>query len=541
MAARLRKHLSLIIFYFIIFKRAFSQTENIGGFINIYAKVVEISYPCNAVEIANSTGSFEADDLVIIIQMKGASTSRTANVSYGDITAYGNAGNYEWNIIESVSGSFITFKNQLLRSYDIPGLVQIVKVPVYENANTVSTLRAMNWNGEIGGVLALVVNQNFTLNDSVSVIGSGFRGGEVNVNGGGSCFNNIFEGARTNANIAGRGESIAVFTPNNEHGRGKQANGGGGGGGNNTGGGGGGNGGTGGRSGRQSSPGCTFDGPFALGGTSLAYTLINNRVFLGGGGGGGHQNNFTNNGPPANPGSTPGAAGGGIIFIKANQIINNGPGIFADADIVKNSPAWGDGAGGGAAGGNIVLDIQNFTNPITVSVKGSDGGNAIDFTGRNMGTGGGGGGGVLWLSSPTIPANLTTNVNGGKAGITSVCNCVHGAVDGGDGLILLNHSKPESNTPLDLSACLLRFIHEKDKNQKESSFIFPNPFNEVIMVKTSFEIISLKMISIDGKELIVDWKKTDEGIEINTKNIQNGLYVLKMWTAEKVFSQKVIK
>ncbi|MFQ3577043.1 MAG: T9SS type A sorting domain-containing protein [Cytophagales bacterium] len=537
----MKQHIQIILILFFGLKN-YLFAENIGGIINIYAKVIDISYPCNSFEIENPTGTFQTDDLVIIIQMKGASTSRTLNASYGDITAMGNAGNYEWNEIESISGNFVTFKKQLLRTYDVPGKVQLVKVPVYENANTISTLKALPWNGEIGGVLALKVKQTLVLNDSVSVLGMGFKGGDVNVNGGGSCFNNIFEGARTNANIAGRGESIAEFTPNNEHGRGKQANGGGGGGGNNTGGGGGGNGGSGGRSGRQSSPGCTFDGPFAFGGISLPHTHIYNRVYLGGGGGGGHQNNLTGSGPPSNPGSTPGAKGGGIIFIKAQTIENNGAGIFADADIVKNSPSFGDGAGGGGAGGTIVLDVNSFSKPTIISTKGSDGGDAIDFTGRNMGTGGGGGGGAIWFTNPTLPLNVSTLVNGGRAGLTSVCNCVFGAVDGGNGLVILNHNPPKSNDDLDLTACALRFKPvEMLKNPEKQPRFYPNPIESQMNIVAEKDLEALLVYRLDGSEILNLSQINQRKLSIETQDWKKGTYLLKLIYSDGAESFKVLK
>ena len=85
---------------------------------------------------ANSrfTGNLSAGELVMIIQMQGATINSTdVNAStWGNITAYNNAGRYEFGQVASVPNSTtINLTYPLLNSYTQTGKVQIVRVPRY--------------------------------------------------------------------------------------------------------------------------------------------------------------------------------------------------------------------------------------------------------------------------------------------------------------------------------------------------------------------------------------------------------------------------
>jgi hypothetical protein len=249
-------------------------------------------------------------------------------------------------------------------------------------------------------------------------------------------------------------------------------------------------------------------------------------------------------GPPLNPGSTPGANGGGIIFIQAQEIINNGPGIFADGDEVKNSPAWGDGAGGGGGGGNVILITQAIINTLIVSVKGSNGGNSIDDTGRNMGTGGGGGGGALWYSGAFLPLSVIPQINGGIAGTTSVCNCKHGAVDGSNGVVLYNYVKPQNTTEFDFSSCVLSSTIKKpqiNNSSPKNTVVFPIPFDNLITIYTELDWLKISLINSEGQEIEVPCTANHHSITLETNDIKKGIYFIKLVTQNEVITKKLIK
>src|SRR6185437_13238434 len=121
---------------------------------------------------------FSVGDDILIIQMKGSEIDTSNTATFGQMINWHNAGNYEVNKIGSISGSVITLKYTLTKSYDIPGgIVQIVKIPHY-TTYTVSTVHTcLPWNGKKGGVFAIMVDNDLVLNNNISVLGNGFTPG----------------------------------------------------------------------------------------------------------------------------------------------------------------------------------------------------------------------------------------------------------------------------------------------------------------------------------------------------------------------------
>ncbi|MBK8847367.1 MAG: gliding motility-associated C-terminal domain-containing protein [Bacteroidetes bacterium] len=164
-----------------------------------------------------------------------------------------------------------------------------------------------------------------------------------------------------------------------------------------------------------------------IGGLSLGNFYFQNKVFMGGGGGCGDFNNAV---------GTAGTNGGGIVFIKANNIYGNGYSIKANGnDNLAQTSGIGDGAGGGGAGGIVLFEVNNFLSPLTAEAKGAKGGDLNSAIANCFGPGGGGGSGLVWLVPGTIPGNLTINTSAGLAGKelspTSPCfNTTNGATDG---------------------------------------------------------------------------------------------------------------
>lgn len=214
------KYLLGLLFCFAWTMPLFSQT--ISGTVNTYAGVNAIAG--NAFTVTSSAG-FAVGDLVLVIQMKGASITQTNSPAYGDITGYGNAGNYEFNTVGSIAGNVITLACNLTNAYDIPGRVQLVRVPQYTNVTVTGTLTAQDWNGTTGGVLAIDVSNTLTLNANIDVSNRGFRGGTVGA-GGFNCAHSTYFSPTNQGGT--KGEAIANAIAGQETARGKLANGGGG-------------------------------------------------------------------------------------------------------------------------------------------------------------------------------------------------------------------------------------------------------------------------------------------------------------------------
>jgi len=320
-----------------------SQVSNISGVINDYAAVTAIPCFSGAQLEVSSAAALSAGDKVLIIQMKGATIDETNSASFGTVTDYGSAGLYEINEVASKSGNTISLTNSLENAYDTDGLVQVVRIPEYDQAQVTGTLTAQPWNGTTGGVLIFFAN-TVDLSANITTEGQGFRGGQLNSNNNSENLTDFYY-SNTSGNGGEKGEGIAAYIVNKEAGKGPLASGGGGGNAHNNGGAGGGNYGAGGLGG-------VFEGQVdasrGLGGMALTNPTTDNRIYLGGGSGAGHVNNDA---------GSPGVAGGGIIIIKANSISGNGFSINARG--TNGIAASGnDGSGGGAAGGTILLELS---------------------------------------------------------------------------------------------------------------------------------------------------------------------------------------
>lgn len=285
-----------------------AQTTNISGIINQYSKVTAIDKCQNQITVQDIT-PFAVGDTVLIIQMSGTSINNNNTSFYGNVDNYNSCGNYEFAHIGSIVGSTITFTNVLERSYEVNGLVQLISVPTYVNANINGLLTCQPWNGATGGVTVVKAQKRITLNSDIDVTGRGFRGADTISD---DCFNFGFGGSSDyrcsefGACGARKGEGICTPDTSDYYGKGAMADGGGGGNDHNCGGGGGSNYGAGGLGGDRinaSSFSCPGGNP-GIGGRALQYDIVNNRIYMGGGGAG-DGNNFLN---------TTGANGGGIVI-----------------------------------------------------------------------------------------------------------------------------------------------------------------------------------------------------------------------------------
>ncbi len=437
-----------------IFTAAKTQIEpqtSIKGIVNYYSKVLNTVGPGTDSVKVSDIDSFNVGDAVLIIQMK-------AVVSYIPDT-FGlransdnlkSAGNYEIVRIKSknVANSFIKFTTPLTVNlahldffYDTAGMVQLIRVPIYESV-TVDTagITCPPWDSKtgIGGILAFFVINQLTLKGNIDVSGKGFAGADPgSENYTGTCANgsNAYDSlnyAGSSMNRSGyKGEGVAIYDPSLAKGRGFVISSPGGGNGRFSGGGGGGNYAPGGLGASQlCSSGKTLggNGGFSL---SLMYNLYQ-CIYLGSGGGAGTQDRTDS------LKASKGGNGGGIAIIIANKIVSvNHAGIYAngmDADTtIKNCATAG--AGGGGGGGVILIDADYFLNTIIAETKGGIGGfvrpKIVGAETIIGGPGGGGGAGLIWYRSvqPNFDPELY-HTDGGSAGINVESTSSYDATSG---------------------------------------------------------------------------------------------------------------
>lgn len=368
----------------------------LSGIINKYAAVENICQ--NTFTVDNIIG-FTEGAKVLIYQAQGATVDLTNTPSFGDVVDYGNAGNYEYNVIETINDKEITFRYKVFNTYDVPGNPQIITVPNLGN-ETVCNLTCEPWNGRTGGVLVFDAD-TITMVGNIDVSGKGFRGGSVErIDHNGISLNipDYFNGDSRYG--ARKGEGIVVLHTPYLNCRGKAANGGGGGNNHNAGGGGGSNAGKGGNSGQFNTQ---IKETTAIGGEELSF---DGKLFLGGGGGAGHDNNYK---------GTSGANGGGAIFLRSKRIIAESS-VFINANGVDAKVASIDASGGGGGGGSLALVSEELDSRIEFYAIGGKGGdNHSDYNAAQQchGTGGGGGGGCIY-SSQVLE---TYSLNGGVRGL----------------------------------------------------------------------------------------------------------------------------
>jgi len=395
--------IAFISLLFILSIHGYGQTNPVGRpehdppvIPNKYTEVVAFNICTNELFV-NQPAYFTPGDTVLMMQMKGAIADTGNSSSFGTVNSYGNAGNYEFNYVDQVNGNRVKLRNRILKTYDIPnGIVQLIRVPYYDQGYFSGGLTCDPWDGTKGGVLAVTAKNSIRSEEILFVSGWGFNGGAgSNASYAASlCDQNAFRYPDNSSLGANKGESIALLSTNFNRGKGNFAAGGGGGNSHNAGGGGGGNAGMGGFGGYQSDS-CSaiaFDNR-GIGGKGLLYSPSAGKIFMGGGGGAGHHHG----GGVLVPNGGPGA---GIIIIKTDTLwiaektieANGSDGYYCN---VGNCT---DGMPGGGAGGTVLLDVNYIEDSIVVETRGGNGGSVIDpisVSGRPV-PGGGGGGGAFY-------------------------------------------------------------------------------------------------------------------------------------------------
>lgn len=434
----------------------------LGGVINTYYPgTASVTAGATSITLGAATGAttpITTGDMLLIMQMQDATIDSTNTATYGTVSA-ANSGLYEYVIAASnvpLGGGTLTLSCGTVNAYTNANYVagssgqkryQVMRVPSYATASLTSTLTANAWNGSTGGILAFDVTGALALNSAtVTVDGKGFRGGAVRTLAGGVGANTDYRTLATVNNNGSKGEGIAgtpnyLFTapstltntgvegyPNGSNARGAPANGGGGGtdrnpaaNDQNPGGGGGANGGAGGAGGIGWCP--TFNaaapplygcGPNSggLGGNPVT-GLGATRLTLGGGGGGGTANNITGTGACAAVSGlcSSGAAGGGIIMLRAGSM--TGAGTFNANGSAGDSTVGNDGSGGGA-GGVVLIKSGSGMGGATINANGGNGGSNLipPLSSGPHGPGGGGGGGYVITSGAAAASSTASGVSG---------------------------------------------------------------------------------------------------------------------------------
>lgn len=497
-----------------------SGTTMVNEYTNLTADVIATA---TQITVANNTlndnnrfsDNLEAGDLIMIIQMRGATINETNASTYGSVSSYGYCGKYEFVEVLGTTGvDKIDLAAGLSKSYTASGNVQVLRVPRYQNftIDNGATVTCPPWNGTTGGIVAIEANNTMTINGTVDASAKGFRGGVVEQSSDFPGDHSIWRSTSAGKGSE-KGESISGYQSGytqGRYGRGAPANGGGGGNSHNSPGGGGSNGNNGvtwngkgnpdnsvgtyttawnkeasGFSGNTSSGGGrggysfafanlspTFFGPNSVlwggdfrynvggyGGRPLDYST--GSIFMGGGGGAGDSNSGK---------GTDGGDGGGIIFlISANDITGSGT-LKANGEDAAgvSGTSWLDAPGGGGGGGAIIVySLSGNTTSLSIEAKGGKGGDWTNTSATNetSGGGGGGGGGYICITNPT---GLTQSVNGGNNGENK--NAIisnfkpNGATKGAAGQLATNPPNPYSGSvslPVELTSFTGKIINTK--------------------------------------------------------------------------------
>jgi len=387
------------------------------------------------------SGSLEAGDLIMIIQMSGVTMNANSHpdpafsefsfpvdASWGNITNYNNCGNYEFAEVYSVSGTnIINLDCGLKNNYTASGKVQIIRVPRYTIliVNTSASLTCDIWNGSTGGIVVVEAKTNVNVRTGGGIHANtrGYRGGLALLNtsdlGGGQYGHSSYnQGAEKGEGIYGY--QLEYSNVSGRYCRGAGANAGGGGDSHNAGGGGGGNGGNPAAWTGQGNP--DISGPnwataWNLEGPGFAASSSS------GGGRGGYSFSSTNqNALTVGPGDPTwtgddrrqvGGLGGRPLDYSTGKIFMGGGAGSQNNDF---------GGDGGRGGGIVyILGYGNVTGAGVISANGDLGENsqgAAPSTGWAGvdGAGGGGAGGTVIINTVSSVGGVSITANGANGG-----------------------------------------------------------------------------------------------------------------------------
>lgn len=407
---------------------AFSEIN----WVNRYSPVTNALAPGDTTLVVPDSNPFFVGNLVLVLQVTGPQPAPDGN---GAIWLDGtHIARFEFGRIGSISNeTSITLTAPLQKAFDV-GRTQVIAVPEFTSVTVGAGKRIEGkpWDGQSGGVIAMLVTGTVNNNGAISADGLGFRGGNYVQDTTGTLACTAVDLAPPHG--AQRGEGVAAGRyGTNETGRGNIVGAGGGGVCLASGGGGGALFGSGGRGGRSDG---MSDGARNVGGNGGAAVVSNfvKQLVFGSGGGAGHGDGTTGGA---------GGAGGGAVLIRAAMFLGGGS---YSANGTSGSSAAGDGASGGGAGGSVQLRSTNDLNCSSATANGGAGG---DVALPRRGPGGGGGGGRVFQEACDISCGA--HVVGGAAGVQTDTNATdgahYGATAGNAGLSMSGSCFTTINTP----------------------------------------------------------------------------------------------
>ena len=366
-----------------------------------------------------------AGDKVLIIQMTGVTIDSTIDkfktTESKTKEAVNNTGKFEILQVDEVyisaTDTFVVFTDNLSNKYDAGEKIQLVKFVEGETVTLDGPVTARDWDGEAGGIVAIIGTDSIKLNANIDVSAKGFRGGAVPTEiYSGGCRNNLgslntqkdtlyflpIEGNRS----GNKGEGVINASWPYTKGTGFSINGGGAGNGLYSGGGGGSNFRVGGIGGKQSAT-CTdllsVGGGWGGYACQELYRDDTVRVILGGGGGSGTKLNSS--------ALSKGGDGGGLVILITGTLVSESTSVSILANGESAISTAGSGGGGGG-GGAILIDATYYSGTtFSVKIRGGNGGNTTATPNCN-GAGGSGSGGALWYAGTSFPAISVDSANG---------------------------------------------------------------------------------------------------------------------------------
>jgi hypothetical protein len=359
-----------------------AQSISDGSFADIGGACVEVWSVIDDQIVVSDAISFAPGDRAMVVSLEGRPTEtddvgRWSLVDVGSVDTSSNT----ITALETVAGAFGPDHEQL-RSHS----VALLRVPQVTDLTVSGTLSADAYDGDCGGIIAVLATGTVDISGTVDLRGAGYEGGDEN--------NSHDSSGRSGSSIEGRGDKGTA--PN-------VAGGGGGGG---------------------ESSGCSDCTGSGAGGSYGSVGLD-----------GDSSDDLSGSGGLA------GSALGGNTLVKLH--IGSGGGSGA----LDTSGEDGIGGGGGAGGGALLLRAAAVNVTGTIDARGADGevgcGVAINGCGHGSnseaGSGGGGAGGaILIVASALELAADTVWATGGAGGESAAALGVYGG-DGGDGRIRLDY------------------------------------------------------------------------------------------------------
>jgi len=374
----------------------YSQQVSISGIANNYLMADSVLSDRIRVIDDPEVEYFMSGDKILVIQMTGGEVydGTDFKTTYNRTQkTFNNTGSFEVlelnEVITEGVYKYLVFTHTLSKEYDHGEKIQLVRFVEAATINVSEVVTAKSWDGNSGGIVALIGTDSIVLEANIDVSYQGFRGGLVPLEDyTGGCRQDLSETVTdtlyflpTETNRSGnKGEGIITASWPYTKGAGFALNGGGAGNGLYSGGAGGSNCSQGGSGGAQSDI-CIGFLEMAWGGISGNLLYSDNRIIMGGGGGSGVKNDSENKA------ASPGGNGGGIIILITETLVGNGKSLLANG---MSSFAVNGSGGGGGAGGTILVDASIYSGTLFANAKGGAGGATDD---NCTGSGGGGSGG----------------------------------------------------------------------------------------------------------------------------------------------------